>query len=81
MTALITTPARPAVKYKLRKIVRTALVDSEHGPYERDILECGHMLAHRDPDSRGEAIHFAFTKNRRRRCWKCAAGKPAEVKP
>lgn len=65
--------------YKLRRIVRTALVESAAGVYPRDILECGHMLTHRDPSSTGEAIHFAFMQNRRRRCWKCAKCQPADA--
>ena len=65
--------------YKMSRIVKTAVVDVDGYRFERDILECGHMLTHREPDSTAEAIHFAFATNRRRRCWKCAAGKPADA--
>ena len=82
-------------RWKMRNVVRTVEAPSELSKdrlYRWDVLECGHAVKERIPESTGEAIRMAFSgidKPRQRRCYECVgkrhiphikaeAGQPAQ---
>ena len=64
-------------KYKLRKIAEENVFRTSSLGYlvKVDVLECGHEVRHRDPDSTAEAITFLAHEfngtSRKRRCYRC----------
>jgi hypothetical protein len=60
------------MKQPLRRVVRF----STEGPLTFEVLECGHT---RTPKTNSFSKYDDLGHATRRRCWKCAKGKPVEL--